>query len=184
MSMRSDIGNWRRFYSETFGVSFSIDKIKIPKARPGFPRIIIVGPGLTPDRIYDACAARFPCVRHYMNLDRDVAQDEREAQRAYAVLVRGGEESDPELAAMSAESLRERKINAITLCEYLLYQLKHFTETRTLLDRKHVTMCAGSRYRDGRVPTAISHRGELKLHWCAPDEENPRLRAREVIAQI
>ncbi len=157
--------------------------IKIPKAPSGFDRIIVVAKGLAPDRVYAVCAAHFPCVRHFINLDRDVSKNERVPDRTYAVLARGGSEPDVELSDLSADELRKKKIKNITLLEYMLCQLKYFTETGKLMDVKDITMCAGSRYKDGRVPTAISHKGELKIHWCSPHEKNQRMRSREVLAR-
>ena len=178
--LERELKEWQKFYQEVFGLTFSVEDIKIPKARQGFDRVILMAQGLTLDGVYAACAERFPCVRHYTKLNEDIVKNERVPDETYALRMRGGRESDKELADFSADDLREKKIMSATLLEYLLYQLKYFNETGELLDAKHITLCAGSRYKDGRVPTAISHRGELKIHWCAPHEKNPRLRAREV----
>ncbi len=178
--LERELKEWRKLYQEVFGLALSVEKIKIPKALQGFDRMIVVAQGLTPDAVYAACAARFPCVRHYTKLDADVVKNERASDLTYAFLVRGEREPDRELADMSADDLSKNKISAATLLEYLLCQLACFIETGNLLDEKNITLCAGSRYTDGRVPTAMSHRGELKIHWCAPHEKNLRLRAREV----
>ena len=180
-TIESELAAWQIFYQVIFGIELLLKDIKIPKARHGFDRMIVVTEGLMPNQVYALCAAHFSLARHYMNLDSDVVENERVSDRSYAVFLRGGNESDAELKNMSADELRKNSITTITLLEYLLYQLKHFIETGMLLDARDITMCAGSRYKDGRVPTAISHHGELKIHWCAPHEKNPRLRARQIL---
>lgn len=170
---------WQTFYREVFGVRVP-PTVAIPPRRRGFERLIVVARGLTLNRVYEACAKRFACSRFCEDLDRNV-RSERTARANYAKWVRGGTESDKELSGLSADDLAKKKFPTVTLLEHLLHELKHFHETESHLDVADITMCAGSRYADGKVPTTIFGKGEFRIHWCSPTDRFPRLRARRII---
>lgn len=89
-------------------------------------------------------------------------------------------EADKELKNKSAEDLQEEGIECITLRERLIFELLYFKETGKHLDVSNVTLCAGSRYQDGHVPSVgwDSGRGLLGVVAFNPQGADDRLRAR------
>ncbi len=172
---------WQKFYLTLFGIRIDAKIIKLPARKSDFDRLIIVAKGIAPNRVYATCEKHFSCMRSYNNLDRDVPINDRMPKQTYAVASRNEIESDRQYKNMCADDLIKKNIRGATLLEHMLFCLKHFWETGNHLDRRDITMCSGSRYKDGRVPTTISDRGVFKIHWCSRHDRYPRLRVREVI---
>lgn len=180
----SQLCDWKVFYHEIFGVELDTS-FRLPPIRPGFNRLIIIAQGLTAQKIYDKCAEHFPCWKDTnRSLDEAVPNHDRTTQTAYAIWVRDGVEADQEWKNHSANALKERGVHGITLTERLLYELKYFRETGKHLDLKNITLCAGSRDSDGRVPYVrwTFFGRKLYVHWCDPGFAHARLRAREVVS--
>jgi hypothetical protein len=180
-SFAKQVLEWRLFYRRVCGVSFRPESVTAPKERCGFSRMIVVAKGVTPDGMFALCAKRFPASRHVTRLDECVPARDRTPAAPYAVCVRDSAEPDRDLGGLSALDLLKKQVPAITLLERLLFELKFFSETGRHLDQKDITLCAGSRYPDGRVPVTIFGRGEFTIHWCSENDRYPRLRAREVL---
>jgi len=45
------LDEWSQFYREVFGFDLNVSKLKIPKRRPGFTRLVVVAQGLTLKRM-------------------------------------------------------------------------------------------------------------------------------------
>ena len=175
------LAEWRAFYLNVFRIALDGISIQIPPSKRDFKRFIVVASGITPNTLYTAILKHFPCSRHYTDLDSAGTNIARPTA-PYAVWIRDAIESDETLKNRSADELQAENIQGITLLEHMLYHLKYFIETGMHLDLLHITMCSGSRMNDGRVPSIMFGKNELKIHWCAPHERNQRLRARQVIS--
>ena len=91
-------------------------------------------------------------------------------------------EADKEYKNKSANDLKKEQILGITLLERLLMEPDYYVETKKHLDRKSITLCAGSRISDGNVPYVHWNveDGELYVHWGNPDRRYGFLRTRAV----
>ena len=182
ISSDSLLKDWARFYKEYFNIDADLSDLKIPEKNPGFDRLIIVAKGLTLDQIYNVCAKHFPCWRYTDDLDKAVTHNDRTAEKTYAVSFRNRKEADKELKNLSANQLEKRNIPGITLLERLIHELKYWDETKQHLDETNITLCSGSRYSDGGVPSVDWYNGRMQIHWCGPQDADSRLRARAVVS--
>ncbi len=89
-------------------------------------------------------------------------------------------EADPKNANISADNFKGK---GITLRERLLMEEQYFTETGKHLDVENITLCAGSRSADGRVPSVgwgPVYRG-LCVGWSRTDDRGSYLRVRAAV---
>ena len=180
----SKIEEWREFYKDVFGWDKDFSNLQIPPEREGFGWLIIVAEGLTLNRVFDKCTKRMKAWRWADNLDRAVPKNDREAKTDYAIWVRDRVEADEELKNLSANQLTEKGILGITLLERLILELFYFWNTRGKhLDRKNVTLCAGSRRSGGHVPGVHWRSNDrLRVAWGHPVDSAGGLRARAVVS--
>jgi len=177
--------DWERFYKELFGLEINLSGLVIPAKKKGFDRLIVVAPGMTPQRLYGRCSKLFPCWTWLVSksFDEAIAPSDRVAgERAYAIWIRDRITSDEELIGFSASALEEKGVPGITLEERLIYELKFFKETKRHLDVVSWTLCSGSRYFDGRVPEVSWAGNELWVGWRKPDFVDSYWRSREVVS--
>lgn len=177
--------DWHDFFRDVFGIEANFSDLIIPEKPEGFDRLLIIAEGMTPQKLYDKCAETFPSWKWTgRNLDEIVIFDRTAKNGAYAIWVRDRVEADEELKNLSANQLKERGIPGITLEERLIYELKYFRETGKHLDIDNVTLCSGSRYDDGDVPSVSFSRDDRKVyvHWAPPDGRDGRLRSRKTVS--
>ncbi len=177
---RDPLKQWEALYREEFGETHDFSGVKIPEKKEGFNRLLVIAKGMTPNRVYTACAKKFPCWRYTEDLDKGVPTNDRMSIEHYAIWVRDRVEADEELANLSADDLAKKQISGITLLERLLLELKYFRETGKHLDTQNVTLCSGSRHADGNVPYASWYDGRFWVGWLYPLDQRPYLRSRAV----
>ncbi len=186
------LAEWVSFYHE-IGVEVDLLGLKVPARREGFPRIIVVAKGMSPERAYQKCREHFRCWKYIgdRSLDEvlfDLGGVEKEYRRSdhetHAVWVRDRVEADQELKNRSARDLEAAKIPGITLEARELYELKYFKETGKHLDIRNWTLCAGSRDVNGSVPGVgwCGVDGELSVLWYDPSLASDDLRSREAVS--
>lgn len=177
------IYRWEEFYRE-LGIDCDFSNMRIPKDPGGFGRVIIMAQGITPQSGYDLCAKNFLCWKcRDKNLDEVIVSDRTTKSGAYAIRVRDRDEADEEQKNLSANYLKEQNIPSITLEEREIYELKFFKETGKHLDIENVTLCAGSRYDNGNVPSMNWYEdSELDVYWSDPDVTFDSLRSRQVVS--
>lgn len=92
-------------------------------------------------------------------------------------------EADEEFKNKSADDLEKEGVQGITLRERLLMEIKHFTETGQHLDVENVTLCSGSRYSGGLVPSVNWGAGYRRLYvsWYHPTDRPADLRSRAAV---
>ena len=178
------LGEWREFYRKYFGIE--LGDIKIPEKTPEqgeFSRLIIVAKDLTNNQVYNTCTKHFPCWRHTDNLDKDVPTNERDPKNgSYAIWVRDVVEADEVHKRKSAEMIKKENLTTETLLERMLHELKHFSETGKHLDISNWTLCSGSRFRGGSVPSAGWDGSRFEVGWNYAGNRDENLRSREVIS--
>lgn len=177
---------WAEFYRKHFRLSVDFSDVVVPVDPSGFDRIIFIPKGLKMNRVVKVLKKKFNVSLYVDDLDGDVRENIRSADKSYAIRLRDRVEADEELKNLSANQLKERGDNIITLLERLVYELKYWDETGgDHLDLSNWTLCAGSRYSDGLVPCVHWFTASVKLHvyWCNPDNANDCLRGRVVVSK-
>jgi len=178
------LSSWTSLYVE-MGITLDPSQVKIPERKSGFDRLIVVSKGMTPQKAFDLCTARFGGkTRKYTSesLNTVVPTNDRTADKGpYAVWVRDLQEADEELKNLSATMLTEQSIAGITLTERLLLELAYHQETKQHLDTGNWTLCSGSRYSGGGVPDVLWGDDELEVLWNCSDNRHSRLRSRAVV---
>lgn len=173
---------WTDFYRRIFGKEVDLANLNVP-AKPEYECWpIVIVPGTTNNDVFDTCKKQFGKAWRYvddLNTVRDVV---KRPDGAYVVWVKVNVEADPDLANVSAEKIVERELNTLTLRERLVLGLKYFDETKSHLDIKNWTLCAGSRDADGDVPCVCWLDDELSVSWSRVDNAYPDLRARVAVS--
>jgi hypothetical protein len=184
-NMKSMLAQWQALYRDP-GITADFTGLKIPAKKRGFDRLIVVPQGIKIQQAYDSCARLFPCWKYTdASLDEIGTVNDRDPSKgSYAIWIRERVEADEEWKNKSADQLKERGILGITLLERLLYEMKFFKETGRHLDVKNVTLCVGSRYRDGHVLSVNFSElgGKVDVDWYHPGFAYGNLRTREVVS--
>ena len=185
LTVEEMVAGWVKFYKDVFGMDVDLSGVKIPERKSGFDRLIIVVPGMTPQRLFDKCKDLFSSWKYTDdNLDKIIKSDRTAKDGAYAIWVRDRVEADEENRNLSANDLAKKNDSGITLEERLVYELKFFDETGNHLDVKNVTLCTGSRDSDGYVPGVdwFLHVRELDVGWYRADSRSGSVRSRSVVS--
>ena len=176
--------DWQSFYRDLFETDLDYSTLRIPDHQTGFDRLIVVAPEMGLDRLYHKCRELFFGWKY---TDRELAEfvrsDRSAKSGAYAVWFRDTIAADEDLKNLSAEDNKEKNIAGITLEERLLYELKYFQETGGHLDPDTFTLCTGSQYLDGYIPT-VRYRVTcvgMGIHWYTTHDRFSTMRARHAI---
>ncbi len=177
------IEEWKKLYF-TLGVSCDFSEVVIPDDPGGFSRVIIMAKGVTPQWAYDKCSGLFRCWKWTdKNLDKVVISDRNAKNGPYTVRVRDGVEADEEFKNLSANDIKGKKIVTETLEERLMHELEFFKESGGKhLDVTNITLCTGSRYSDGFVPSVLWRGVKLLVDWCPPGHASGSLRSRQTVS--
>lgn len=120
------------------------------------------------------------------DLDKNVPTNDRDPVKNGDYLVKFLKtiEADPELKNKSAETLANEKVKGITLLERLLLELGYFLATGNHLDIENITLCTGSRYSGGSVPSVYWSAGNrwVFVYWYLVSYSFDSLRARAVVS--
>jgi len=174
---------WQAFFTKYFGMELDLSKIATPKHQSGFDRIVVVPQGLTLNQVVEVCKKHFSVYCYYDDLDAEMTHSDRDAKNGhYAIRIRDRVEADEELRSRSANWLKEEGVTTMTLMERLILELKYYEETGEHLDVENVTLCAGSRDSDGRVPHVDWNGHRLCVHWYSPQHAHSDLRGRAVVS--
>ena len=177
------LADWASFYKEVFGLDLDLSGITIPERKRGFDRLLVIARGMTPQRLFDKCKELFPSWKYAdKNLDEVIKSDRTSQNGHYAIWVRDRVEADEENRNLSADVLKERGTAEITLEERMLYESKFFEETGKHLDRSNWTLCGGSRYSDGDVPSAGWSDDRFEVYWSYSYYRRGGLRSRSVVS--
>lgn len=183
--IKLQIKKWQKFYKANFNLDCDFSNVAIP-ACPGDGWRLLIIADVSLEKIYARCKELFGAWRWTSdNLDKIVTWNERDAKNgAYAIWVQNFVEADEKWKNHSANKIKELGIKTEILAERLIHELEFCTETKSHLDIKNVTLCAGSRSSDGRVPRVDwrSFGREMRVGWCRPDDASGHLRSRQVVS--
>lgn len=181
------VSEWEKFYKKIFNIEVDLSQVIIPKRRKGFGRLIIVIPGMTPQKLFDKCKEQFPVYTTAENLNNFISSERIAESVPYAIWVRNEVQADQEeLRPQSISKLKREGILMMTLEERLLYELMFYSETGKHLDTEssvtlcvflgdiYQILCVYTRKREGFVTMSIVGGG--------PSGAHNMFSAREVIA--
>lgn len=179
-----DKASWGKFYRDVFGKEVDLLALSVP-AKPDYPCWpILVVPGLVSNNeAFDASKKVFGDAWRYVQ-DLNTVYDIVERPKGpYVAWAKAVFEADSDLANVSAEQIAERKLDTLTLFERFVLGLKQSDEGGPLLDVEGWTLCAGSRYADGDVPSVCWNPAHRRLDVCACGVRSagPYLRARAAV---
>ncbi|MFW0837796.1 MAG: hypothetical protein ACKKL5_02235 [Candidatus Komeilibacteria bacterium] len=173
---------WQEFYRKYFRLTVDFTDVTIPESPDDFSRVVFIPQGLSYADIVKVLKKKFKVYLYTENLDKGIRNDVRTSNQAYAVCFRERVEADEEWKNTSADMLKEKGINSITLMERLILELKYYDETGEHLDISNVTLCAGSRHPVGVVPGVRWDGGWLQVDWCPFGIADGSLRVRVAVS--
>lgn len=177
-SLKDQKLEWEKLYK-----SFGEESIKDADFDNDFTRLIVIKKGITLNAVLDECKKRFTVSCYWDDLDKSITQNDRMSNQEYSILIKDTIEADKKYENMSANKIKGKDINGITLVERLLLEIKYFDETGNHLDINTITLCTGSRDSDGGVPCVYWNpdADRLGVYSSGPDDSGRRLCAREVV---
>jgi len=181
------VNEWQKFYQKIFNITADLSQVRIPAKRDSFNWLVIMLQSITAQKLYDKCKELFHAWK-WTDKSLDDVLDQAKSSRnpvngTYAIWLRDRVEADEELKNKSVNDLQQSNIQGITLEERLLLELFYYWKTRKHLDIQNWTLCSGSRFGDGYVPSVdwVSLYDTLHVRWVNPDRAYGSLRSREVV---
>ena len=176
----------QRFYFEVLGLKKDLRSLRIPEKVGGFNWLLVMAKELSLQSIWEKVQNRMKT-----NLAFDlstVTSDRKLGQSDYAILVRDRIEADEELKNISANDIKSKGFNTLTLEERLLLELFYHWKTGNHLDISNWTLCAASRCvdSDGSVGVPCVYwdpiYDKLFVYWSHPSFADGNLRARQAVS--
>ena len=144
-------------------------------------KLIVTPQGVDDNRLYEACAKRFPCWRCVDDFNV-IRSDHAAISRDLACWIEPSPEAPAEFQNRSANDLTEAGVSTLVLGGRLAYELDYYEETDGQhLDRETVTLIHGSRFPDGLVLRADWSDGGFGVDWWDPRDAHSRLRGRVAV---
>jgi len=144
---------WQDFYGKYFQTPFDLSAVKIPNRIKGCDRLLIIIPGVSPNKVVLVQRGCFKTWTYTNDLDAAMVHNDREAiEEPYAIWVRDTVEPDQQYRERSANWAKKNNVSGETLLERLIHGLKYWDEKKKQLDINGITLCTGSRHSTGRVP--------------------------------
>lgn len=133
---------------------------------------------MTAASLYAECQVLFPCWKSDY-LDLNAITSERKGN--YTVYFKNVVEADEENKNLSADDIKAKGMKTITLEERLMLEIAYFKKTGKHLDIEILTLCTGSRGRDGDVPGAFWRGGGFDVSWDSSGSSDASERARSAV---
>jgi hypothetical protein len=158
MDLTNQLVSWRNILTTYFGVgNYNPERIPVRgEGEQDFTRLIVVPQGLTLKRALEGLCTLFHVQvgEHAPEMSQIIKENpqathDRMPDKTYAVWVRDNREPDKEFRGLSGLEIKERNIKTVTLLEYLLLELKYYSETGKHMSVKFETLCAGTHWSYG-----------------------------------
>jgi len=181
---------WMQVYEKFFGNTPDFSTLQIP-AKPeevGPIRLIVVAKEIiayTDGRYLqgtmNSLKKYFPTGYYAGDLDKEISINDRDPSKgSYAIWVKDVREADEDNQSKSVNDLKDQDHTGITLLERMLLEFDYWSERGEHLDLQKMTLCSGSRHRNGGVPVADWNDGKFSVVWYDPSRRYPDLRSRSV----
>ena len=184
------LARYEQYSRDVYGKKQDFSGIIIPEAEEGFSWITPV-PGsesMTVEEIYYGIKNKLHPAWKWTDKSLDDVLDfsfGRDGWKDnYTVRFRPNHEADEDLKNLSANDIAGRKINTATIKERLWLGGFLYWSEKIILDRKTITLCAGSRFSVGCVPSVcwVGHYGEMCVYWFKSGGASGRLRSRAAVS--
>lgn len=182
------LADYERYYWRIHGLKTDFSGVNIPVAdNAQFPWFVCRPENFFAERVYSGGKKLYPkwkwtdkSLDHV--LDFSFGRDGK--KEPYIVRFRANWEADENLANLSAIKIAEKGINTTCLTERLILGDFLYWKFRKHLDIQNWTLCSGSRYSNGSVPSVCWNRryDGLDVDECGPDGADDDLRSREVVS--
>ncbi len=149
--LKNQIKSWKNFYKKEFGIEKDFSNIRIPDSKGGFDRLIVVVPEISSADIFLNHIRLMPG-SHRCDLSLRAADEysNRVQINDYGVWIEDVRE--PKIRNKTTFSIRHY-YSFVTLKEELLFALKYYEEFGRFINTYSYSICAGSVFLDGRIPT-------------------------------
>ncbi|MDP4001670.1 MAG: hypothetical protein Q8P69_01335 [bacterium] len=184
-TLTDQLGWWVTTWAQ-LGIVVDLTAITLPTLPASFgpARLIVIPKGLTIRRGWEIAESLFPCKNWISgDLDKAIPVNDRTADKAYSVVVRDRTEADEEFKNLSANDLKTRNHKGITALETIVDEIGFYRKTGGHRDIQNVTLCSGSRFSDGCIPSVHwygSYDG-LGVFGFHVDDRHSGLRSREAV---
>jgi hypothetical protein len=179
------IATWTKIYKKYFKRKIDLTDVTIPTHYdPEKHFCVIVAKGITMNEVVKGLKKLFTVYFYVKDFDARVTTNDRIADKDYAILFDKNIESDEEFKNFSVNGLREEGINGITLLERLLLEIFYLDAAGKHLDVSNFSLCPGSLYFDGGVPSIYWGRdfpGIFVVGWYHPKSFIYDLRVRVAV---
>lgn len=185
IDLKDQVERWRYHFKNLYHIDPDFSNLYIPTRIPGFDRLIIVPKGLTHQKWVETARTIHEVDLYKENLDSTVTKNDRTPKdRSYGVWIRDRCEADEELKGKSADDLEQLKVQGITLLERLVLGTGYLFEKMSHMDRENVTLCSGSGFWVGGVPSVSWFTVNFKVYvrWCSVSCSSLGLRTRAVVS--
>lgn len=179
---------YEKYFWKIHGLKTDFSGIRIPKADDNdFPWFVCRPENFSPERAYSGGKKLYPKWKYTDKPLDDVLNLSfgRDGEtRPYIARFRANWEADENLANFSANMITEKGINTACLTERLILGDFLYWKFKRHIDVKNITLCAGSRYSDGRMPSVrwYGAGGEMRVSRYDSGGAHDSLRAREVVS--
>lgn len=180
-------GDAQAYLYEIAGLQTEYESFCSQQSITGSPDLwaLIMISGLTYQKVaklYRAVRVKLESPDDLKHIDPEKEQRDPNRDGSYAIMVKATQEADEENANQSADERKMKNLQDITLLERLFLGLIYFLVGGKHLDEQNYTLCAGSRSRDGSVPSAgwFASVRCVYVHWWYLSTSFASLRARSV----
>lgn len=176
---------WIRLYKNWFNREVDFSDVVMPSDYdPEKHFCIIVARGMKMNEVVNGLKKKFSVLLSIDDSDVNIEDNDRVADKDYAIFFHKNVEADEAYKNLSANTLKEQNHKGITLLERLLLEAYYFETTGGHLDIDNWTLCAGSCYFGGNIPRVGWCSGNSKLYvcWNYPDFAFGHLRSRVVVS--
>lgn len=186
MDISNQLLRWQEIFDE-INISCDVSKVFVPEKQTGFERLIVVPKGLLMNKMVEIMRGKFEVWTCIDDLDENLVKNSRSNKEcAYAIWVqdRVKVEKKAKKTNINITKTSEEEVAGITLLEWFLYELMYFLETGRSLDIKSLTLCSGSLYSDGNIPSVYwsPSCNKVNVIWYNPNNINENIYTRAVIS--
>lgn len=178
---KEKVKDWENFLKKRFPeTQFNLSKLEIPERaaeeEKELTRLLFSTSKL---KLFKKCEELFPSVNYTgEDLDEFIAKNIGEDSFKW---VRNVEAADEKHKNKSGNMAEEEGLNAETIADRIMHELKYFDETGDHLDKQTGTLTS-SRASDGDVLHAYWDGGKFLVDWSHPDIHDDRWRFRQAVS--
>lgn len=153
---------WTKIYREYFGLDKDFSSLELPDDYDSEKHFGVIVSGITMNEILEGMEKKFQVDPYVRDLNKEVRG---RMEKNYFIFFKKNIEADEDLIFLPAFVLKNMRHNGITLRERMLLEILSLETVGEFLDRERVTLCSGSRYYNGLVPTMYEQKGEILISW-------------------